>query len=218
MNRELPGTIRRTLQAALDRNLASIEETLKNQLENIVRDVHETLARNFLNSVQPSEPSSGTIDRLAGGLSPAENLSTTALTPCDATYLTKFQTDTLAHYSIPSDASSLDLLSLPSLDDHVNTSASFADSGYQSYHEQVENTCFDDAWLQLDPDFGSVYESLSADILPGGAALQTNTPDPDFDQQPAEEYLGKGKGRATPHGNSDTTYVHFGPWVPDRSA
>jgi hypothetical protein len=219
MNRELPATIRRALQAALDRDLVHIEETLKNQLENIVRDVHETLTRNYVNPVQqPTETSSGTIAGPVNEAGSVGNWPTTNLNAGFVVQPAQSQNDALAPFSIPPDARSPYLHQLPVFDDSSNTGTSFGDSGYHSYSMYDDNICFDEAWLQPDPTGESAIESLSSENLPREINFETTTPFLPLSNQSTEPYNGKGKGRADPDVNFDTRQPDFGPWIPNRSA
>jgi hypothetical protein len=217
MNREVPVTIRRTLQTAIDRNLISIEETLKNQLENILREVLETLTRNYFASVQSFDTRSETMAGVVEGADPGENRSTIDLNSCDLVQFGQFQIDALAPFSIPPDASSSNLAPLPIPEDNINTGASFSDSAYHSCPVGTENPSFDKSWFNPDPGYESVYESFFGVDLSGNSSFEMIAPDPPLDSQATETYTGKGKGRADSDSNSDTTQPDFGPWVPDRS-
>jgi hypothetical protein len=59
INRELPRKVRKALETAIEKNFGPFEETLKSELENIVRDCHETLTRSFIELSRPSIPSHG---------------------------------------------------------------------------------------------------------------------------------------------------------------
>jgi hypothetical protein len=54
MNRELPKLLRKTWQSTLESSFGPLEETLKHQLVSVVKDVHESLTRNYFTSTQSS--------------------------------------------------------------------------------------------------------------------------------------------------------------------
>ncbi|KAL5116031.1 hypothetical protein ACEQ8H_006042 [Pleosporales sp. CAS-2024a] len=58
MRRELPRKVRKALELAMESRIGPVEETLKKELENIVRDCHETLTRSFLEAAQSMASSS----------------------------------------------------------------------------------------------------------------------------------------------------------------
>jgi hypothetical protein len=217
MNRELPVTIRKTLQAALDGSLVAIEEKLQNQLENIVRDVHETLTRNYLNSVQPSESFSEATAGPSNEAGPVGNCSTTELTAYPVMQPAQSHKDALASFLIPPDASSPYPLQLPLPHDSTNTVELFSDSAYHSNPRDAEQPCFDNTWLDPDCRGRSAYEGFFGVNLLGDITFETIMPSTPLNDQPVEQYTGKGKGRADPNSSLETTYPDFGPWVPDRS-
>jgi len=56
MTRELPRKVRKELEIAIEKMIGPVEETLKNQLESLVRNCQERLSREFLRD-RPSDDS-----------------------------------------------------------------------------------------------------------------------------------------------------------------
>jgi hypothetical protein len=216
MKRELPSMVRRTLKALLDLNFASIEETLENRLESIVRDAQEHCARSYLSSMQSSQSSSATIAVSVKETEPAENVSTIPLKASSPLQPPYFQMDALAQCSIPDDSSSSDMPHLPFLNDSNNTGATSHDSAYYSHNRHDESLSFDEASLQPSSADQSAFEHLISEYLSRNPNFETVAPDPPLHNQPTEEHTGKGKGRANPDSNPDISHPDFGPFIPDR--
>jgi hypothetical protein len=53
MSRELPRKVRKELEIAIEKMVGPVEETLKNQLEGLIRNCHERLSREILRERQP---------------------------------------------------------------------------------------------------------------------------------------------------------------------
>jgi hypothetical protein len=224
MKRELPVTIRRTLMELLDRNFVSIkerieeaiEERIEHQLESIISEAQELCARTYHSSTQPSESSSRTIARPVEEAGPAENLAAATSNAWSLVQTPDLHMESLAQSSTAPDSSSSCLPELHFLNDSSNTDAIHHDSMHQSYPMDGEDMCFDEAWLQPDPAGESALEHLFPEYLYRDTDSETISPDPPPDDQPTEEYNGKGKGRANPDSNSDATHPYFGPFIPDR--
>jgi hypothetical protein len=210
MNRELPATIRKRLRALLDRDSIAIEEKVESQLESIVRDALELCTRTYLNTMQSSRSPSGMTAGLAEGAASAESSSATPFNTYNMLQAPHIQTDALTQFSIPPDFD-------PSFMPQLPTGATLHESAYHSNTMNNENGFFNKSWLQPDSATESAFESLLSEYLHNHADFGTFAPDATLDDQPAEEYTGKGKGRANPNSNPDSTPPDFGPWVPDRS-
>jgi hypothetical protein len=216
MKRELPTMVRRTLKALLDLNFAPIEETLENRLESIVRDAQEHCSRSYLSSMQSSQPSAGTIAVSVKEMEPAEYLSTISLNASIHLQPPYFQMDALAQCSIPNDSSSSDMPQLSFPNDSSNTGAIFQDSAYYSQHRDDENIPFDEASLRSNSAGESAFEHFISEFLARNPDFETVAPDSTLHDQPAEEYTGKGKGRADLDSGPETIHLGFGPFIPDR--
>jgi hypothetical protein len=60
MSRELPRKVRKELEIAIEKMVGPVEETLKNQLEGLIRSCHERLSREFLRERPPGvQPAPG---------------------------------------------------------------------------------------------------------------------------------------------------------------
>jgi hypothetical protein len=195
MKRELPRIIRKALEAKIENLFGPIQETLKNDLENIVRDCQEDLTRNYMNTMQPSNtllwnrkhsakhqqqtPQGAIIDSQSPGMA-LPNL------------------DQLAKYFVPPDAPSDPWLGVtqPSSSGHMQDS--FSDSANYSLSTNAQNQFWDDLWLN------SMSSNNMGDILSASEPrdVQTNTMSYDNEPmfQPPETYTGKGKGRARDSG------------------
>jgi hypothetical protein len=198
LKRELPRTIRKTLQTALESRIGPIEETLKNELESIVRDAQETLTRSYLSSAQTLSLSSGS---KAG---PTEQTASTQSSLTDATGKLKLiiPNDALSPYSIPPEANSSCLPQIQRLAEFSGKCASSSDSAYYSSHycipEPKQGASVNDIWLDslLNEDLLEENERIAQDNVGGTTSSEIASTYAFTDDQPTRQYSGKGKGRA----------------------
>ncbi|KAH5305110.1 hypothetical protein HBI12_171720 [Parastagonospora nodorum] len=180
MRRELPRKVRKALEVAMEKLFGPVEETLKNELETIVRDCHETLTRTFLSAAQ-AMASSGS----------SSAMPTHAITPECAIDLfnSTITMDGLSQIALPPNSTR---------------------EAWHEVHDNVENqnlhpTWSDSAYFSQGniPDFTSLGDTWPQDGIVPGAGTQNNTPSNNY-FQPASfsedfgiiDYVGKGKGRA----------------------
>jgi hypothetical protein len=157
--------------------MGPIEETLKNDLENMVRDAQDKVTRSYLDVAQTSIVASATTAGPSNSAPQTQDLDQSQPLPAP----TNFLTEDLSQYLIPPDATSTSLPALDQLVDNTSMGATRSDSAYFSFSE---DPFLDGAWYNSTLD-----ESLFNNI---------NEPIPNYsyeDPQP-EEYVGKGKGRA----------------------
>lgn len=190
LKRELPRTIRKKLQAFLEDSFGPIEETIKNELEGIVRDAQEVLTRRFLGTGLPEDQSIGTTPGLVNGDINAWQSGVSQAGPSEPRIHLQPQMDALAPYFVPPDATGTALLDAYQLAaiDYVYEAP--PDSGYYSHpmqdHEEWLNTVIDDDTWTRPSD-----ENVSEDITRGGSRTGASA-----EQGPETPYTGKGKGRA----------------------
>jgi hypothetical protein len=192
LRRELPRTIRKSLQAALESSFGPIEETLKNELENIVRDAQETLTRSYIGGVQMSDLASGVLFASTGNAQPTQSSSVANLDMCNSAQPIHFGTDALSQYFVPPDAILASLPDLAPPSDKANTCATLSDSAYYSF---PENAFLDDAWFDSIPApyiFGDTVRAEDAEDQASGPAEAIHS----LGHYPFQESNEKGTQRA----------------------
>jgi hypothetical protein len=73
---ELPRKVRKAYEAAMEREAAPMEETLRNKFENIVRGCLENLERSYFDNIRSSASSTDMVTRRVGSAFPAQAFST----------------------------------------------------------------------------------------------------------------------------------------------
>lgn len=167
LKRELPRTIRKTLQALLESKLGPIEETLKNELESIVRDAHESLTRSYLSSAQATEDLEGVDAAQSSSAAPSQSI------------------EVPPQYLVPSEATT-SIPTLPLTADKLASSTAFFDSAYHSVPEAsaLDDAVLNDSWLDTFFEDGDVLHELFAQNSSNAASADVHFVQP---------YTGKGK-------------------------
>lgn len=184
LSRELPRKVRKELETAIENLIGPIEETLKNQLENIIRNCHESLSRTY----QQRASSSPSLQKPPEIQSIATELKGRSAKP----FLEEIVSDVLAPYVVPTE-SSQDIwpgLEFLSHNNHVTSS----DSGYYSHVHNPVTDSVDDTWcssFSCDPSMPEVGNE-SFDQMGGMSAREALTTSA-FDTP--VRYVGKGKGK-----------------------
>jgi hypothetical protein len=181
--------------------MGPIEETLKNELENIVRDAQDTLTRTYLSSMEPAGPSSGLLAGPSGEAQPMLPLSISNSEHYNSAQPTHPGTSVMSQFFVPPYATSESLPEMTHPVGNSNTGAVWSDSTYFSPTETAQNSVMDDIWLNsissgfekedlLDADFA---EDTTFGILGLDPSLEHHQP---VEPEEPEEYTGKGKGRS----------------------
>jgi len=177
---------------ALESRIGPIEETLKNELESIVRGAQENLTRTYLSSVHQSGPSTTTLP----GSTASEQM--TLQPPLD--YLnwgiapSHPSVDALSQYVIPAESSSEPWLDVSLTRSNVEDPFTTADSGYFSLPGGELDSFLNDAWAEsgtFGPSFANIRSEAVADEPVECTPDVSSTSEP-----PCEPYVGKGKGKA----------------------
>jgi hypothetical protein len=138
LKRELPRKIRKELEAAMERIMGPMEETLQRQLEDIVRDCHENLTRSYCSVAQPTDAIPGEIAGPSRATEKSEFASLPMLDePALDTHSTTLQADALSQYNVPPESSPQlwpDMMQPP---DNFLTEATWSDSVYFSQFESL---------------------------------------------------------------------------------
>ena len=194
MNRELPRKVRQELEIAIEKLVGPLEETLKNQLEGLIRNCQEKLSKEYEHSkASSSDKTSDLSSALAGpsGVDESLEISNT------------LHSGALAPYFIP-DESSLHPWPLIDLGEDPSVGA-FSDSTYFSNSNVLPPDNHESAIMVGVPP-PEVYNNLHVTGSNPSAPVTTldfepNWPSEGFATEGEEFYIGKGKGRA------DSTYV-----------
>jgi len=177
---------------ALESRIGPIEETLKNELENIVRGAQENLTRTYLSSVQQSGSSATTLP----GSTASEQM--TLQPPLD--YLnwgiapSHPSVDALSPYVIPADSSTEPWPDVPHTHNNAEEPFTATDSGYSSLPGGEPDPFLNDAWVEsgtFGPYFVNTRSETVADKPVECTPDVSSTSEP-----PCEPYVGKGKGKA----------------------
>ena len=78
MSRELPRKVRKELEIAIEKIIGPVEETLKNQLENIIRNCQERLSREYLRDKDSDVPLSSGTQRAVEGSNQQDRIAGTS--------------------------------------------------------------------------------------------------------------------------------------------
>ena len=182
MNRELPRKVRKELEITIEKLVGPLEETLKNQLEGLIRDCQEKLSKEYeCFKVSPSDRVADDSSAPAGpsGIIDSSNvintLSSSALDP----------------YFIPTE-SSLQPWSLIDFSRSSNTEV-FSESAYFSDEKYPP---FDNTWdsQKWDGSLNNATPSLAEPI--GGHTLDPSWPSAENETEANKSHVGKGKGKA----------------------
>jgi hypothetical protein len=181
MSRELPRKVRKALETTMESLIGPIEETLKNHLENIVRDCQEALTRSFLDNIQSMASSSAAVahGRQPGFISDVDRYSATIA--ADPT------SDVFSQVALPPES-----LPEPWPELQSGPSAPYADSTYFSQFDASNQPFLSGTWAQIEAASGHVIEECMATDHQMGhvVVLESDTP---------ASYTGKGKGKAMDH-------------------
>jgi hypothetical protein len=191
LRRELPRAIRKTLQTALESRIGLIEETLKNELETIIRDTQETLTRSYMGST-PSCSLTPAAEMISPTESrPPQSVVTNEHRPAPSG---GSKTEALSQYCVPPDAA---LASLPELAHSFSEGKAYTTSSDSAYQSMSSNWIdpMPDTELHFDPIFSN-FGDLGLEFPEFMAFNSFGSFNNPLEDQPSEEYTGKGKGRA----------------------
>jgi hypothetical protein len=193
MRRELPRKVRKALEAAIEKIIGPVEETLKNELEGIVRDCHETLTRSFLDAAQAmvSCPSGCHPQHPHHVVQPGIAIN---LLGCDSTEGADITMDELSQVALPPDSTRETWSEISKGMEHSKSVPTWSESGYLS-QKVMPVPSFDSevSWQQ-----GATIPE-AAFVVNGIADFPQFQPwDFDAEQQPTN-HIGKGKERASNH-------------------
>ncbi|KAF2830185.1 hypothetical protein CC86DRAFT_403493 [Ophiobolus disseminans] len=188
MNRELPRKVRKALELAMERKFGPIEETLKNDLENIIRNCQEALTRTFFDTAQSlASSSTGPTARPIQTMQPVLVLDQCEYNPIEET---DPENDVLSQFFVPPETP----VQAESWPTSLTTTGNgdllptWSDSGYFSYADNPDQSFMSDT---------SIIPSMER---AGLQSLQRPNHDPAFTtysgDTAAQSYVGKGKGRA----------------------
>jgi hypothetical protein len=193
LRRELPRKIRKKLQGVLEGKIGPIEETLKNDLEALVRDCQESLTRNFFDVVRPSEvpeqrdaasqPEQSHSDAPPSGANPTDQPP-------------RANADALVQFLVPPDSVPVSWPDVAASSNHTTSHAISSDSAYFSLIGDESGPSSDDVWLESVLDSAAAFDDFSSTVnFPW-----SQDSDASYLTLPTESilptYTGKGKGRA----------------------
>jgi hypothetical protein len=198
MKRELPRIIRKALEAKIEKLMGPIQETLKNDLENIVRDCQEDLTRNYMNTIQASNKHSQGMHNATDQQQQTPQGAATDSQPPDTALPNLIGADELAQYFVPPDAPFDPWLGMAQSSSSGCTQNTFSDSANFSLSTNAQNPFWDDIWLN------SMSSNSMGDILttsePRDVRTNTTSYGDESIFQPRVTYTGKGKGKARDSG------------------
>lgn len=202
----MPRKIRKKLQAALESRIGPIEETLKSELENIVRDAQDALTRHYISAVQSSDSSSNVSAELQRQAQLTQPFPTIAIGECSSAHSTTafLEADVLSQYFIPPDATQESWPRMACSTDNTNINAALSDSAYFSLAENTQDSFLNSAWfdqMSREAAMGDIGEQEHAEHMHADN-FEASSPN-EFQSQ--QGYIGKGKERAS-HGTSDIAY------------
>ena len=194
LKRELPRKIRKELEAAMESIMGPMEETLKSQLEDIVRNCHENLTRSYRNATLPTDAMP---EEIAGPSGVAERQEPSSLpnlaTPELEMHPTAFEAGALYQYHVPPE-SSPELWPDMTQPDEFFLTATWSDSAYYSQFEGSGYPMLSETW-----PLRTTTEPFSEE---NGKVAYTDIATTDsevahlHEEVPSTEYAGKGKDKA----------------------
>jgi hypothetical protein len=151
LRRELPRKIRKELQVALQNMIGPIEETFKNDLENIVRNCQEALTRTYLEITRSSGSSSGTQTEPGDPVNTAQPTGITDSSGFSPYCPVIDESDRLPQYFLPPDST---LESWPEVMTSIDNQypPTLSDSAYFSLSDNLDGAFLDnETWLMRPP-------------------------------------------------------------------
>lgn len=184
MSRELPRQVRKALEVAMDKTFGPIEETLKNEMENIVRNCQEQLTTNFMKSIQAPKSATNAAPGPSGTQATAQSHRAVELMGRGTMASQASPVDDLSQFLIPPYAT-LDSWSDPVNMDFASPSNAWSESAYFSQPGGLNNSLLNNSWK---PSENETNPAACADTshVSNMIALDPCT----------QTYVGKGKGRA----------------------
>lgn len=182
MNRELPRKVRQELEIAIEKLVGPLEETLKNQLEGLIRDCQEKLSKEY--ECSNAFPSARLVNKHS------ETSGPSSVNESSNTHST-FSSSALDPYFIPME-SSLHPWSFIDLPGNSNVEV-FSESTYFSNETLPpdDNTWDSHLWN------GSLNNATTGlDDRIGGHALEPPWRSAENETEANKDYVGKGKGKA----------------------
>jgi hypothetical protein len=189
MRRELPRKVRKALEAAMEKIIGPVEETLKNELESIVRDCHETLTRTFLDTAQAVASSAC---NLKEAKHTTQQNALIDSRDCETTGGSQQILDGLSLITLPPNSEQEPWTNISNSMEYMKSVPTWSDSGYLS-QKTTGNPSYvsDSVWQhEATPTEAAFTVDTSIDFH----QLQPWVFD---EEQQALAYIGKGKGRAT---------------------
>jgi hypothetical protein len=197
LKRELPRKIRKELEAAMERIMGPMEETLQRQLEDIVRDCHENLTRSYCSAAQPTDAIPGEIAGPSRATERSEFASLPMLDePALDTHSTTLQADALSQYNVSPESSPQlwpDMMQPP---DNFLTEATWSDSVYFSQFESLGYPILDGTWPPPTTTEPLFEDNRNTDTSGNYRTMANPVFTHSHDQPPLTAYTGKGKERA----------------------
>jgi hypothetical protein len=195
MKRELPRKIRKALQTALESKLGPIAETLKNELENIVRGAQETLMQSYLDSVQTTSCASAVASGSTESPFLAQALPDDCPSEANMNRSRSFDRDPLSQHLVLPEATSTFLPTLYFSDNSTATQATSPTSAPRSLPDTLpDNSIMDNAWLNTFTNDDDILRDLFAQEDVGETTFGALGPmDLLQQEQTFNQYTGKGK-------------------------
>ncbi|KAH7075731.1 hypothetical protein BKA63DRAFT_305477 [Paraphoma chrysanthemicola] len=154
LRRELPRTVRKRLQTMLESKLGPLEETLKNEVESVVRDCQETLTHSYLKEAGTSTGPSYAPESIHGPSHITQPSSLRKMPPsydleadeCFVSPAADLDVGTSSRHLMPSTTTYYPCPEHRHIDGVSEAPANSLDSAYFSLAEDINASSFDFAW------------------------------------------------------------------------
>jgi hypothetical protein len=185
MSRELPRRVRKALEVAMERIIGPIEETLKTEMENIVRNCQEQLTISFMDSIQALTSPPHATPGPSGILPIPQQPRAVDMPGVDTIDKYVSTNEDLSQYFVPPYTTLEpwpELVNVAALGNYPPTQS---DSAYLSQPSRLTNSLLNSSW---ESSGINTHATAHTDILdPSDAIGPKSYPQP---------YVGKGKGKA----------------------
>jgi hypothetical protein len=192
MSRELPRRVRKALEVAMESIIGPIEETLKTEMENIVRNCQEQLTISFMDSMRALASPLNAIPGASGILPIPQQPRAVDMTAVDTIDKYVSTNEDLSQYFVPPYTTLEPWPELVNVADLGNYPSTQSDSAYFSQPSRLNDSVLNSSWKS------SETNAHVTDILDPSDAIG-----PKPYTQP---YVGKGKSKAV----DGITYIDHG--------
>jgi hypothetical protein len=185
MSRELPRRVRKALDVAMESIIGPIEETLKTEMENIVRNCQEQLTISFMDSIRALASPPIATPGPSGILPIPQKPRAVNMTGVETIEKYASANNDLSQYFVPPYTTLEPWPELVNIADFGDYPPTQSDSAYFSQPSRLNNSLLNSSWNS--PESNTLVTARTDILDPIDAIGPNPCPQP---------YVGKGKGKA----------------------